>query len=254
MRTVAQRLALLGTIKSLERSAAIRLLENAVRDRSPSVRFKAIEAISEQGMRDAVPLVESLLGDRSEKVRYDAAESIGRLLQGSGASHEGLRSLLLDRSPLVRIQAMESLAIVSDRGSLRAIASLLADADPHVRAYAARSIAELGGLPYVQEIEAALGTEADERARAGILEALLLLGKREVFATFLALLSSNDYHVRCAVANALDDLPLDETQLHRALASLSEAHERSLGVADRSTIKRVLGRLKSGATDSGQRG
>ncbi len=244
MRKVAERMAALDSVDSLEDAERLRLLALALRDRSPKVRSTAIEKITEHQGRDSLPLVESMLSDPNDMVRYDAVESVGQLLDGDGVPHDGLRSRLTDRSALVRIQALESLAQVGDRGSLPLVVNLLTDANSLVRSYAAGTIAGLDGSEYIQAIESVLSTETDERAFVGFFEALLRFGKREVYEAFLGLLASPDYRVRCAVANNLGWLPLDRGQMDRAITSLSAAHQDAIGFADRTTIEGVLDRLK----------
>lgn len=247
LRTVDERAAVLDSIHSTEGAAEVRLLEKAVCDRSPWVRLKAIDVISKLTASSALPLVESLLKDRSERVRYQAAKCLGHLLEDRGVSHQGLRLLLDDKSPLVRIEAIESLVLLNDRTSLALLSSKLADSDPLVRAYAARALGEMEGDSYVHAVEMALLSEADDSARAGMMEALLLLGRREIYPAFLELLNSSDYRVCCAVANGLDGLPLDRAQLKRGIAALSTAYQTGIGVADRATVGRVLNRLRRGA-------
>ena len=120
-------------------------------------------------------------------MRLEAAEAVGRLGSGNSRPHEGLRLLLRDQSPLVRIQALESLGLLQDLEVIPQIVERLSDDDPLVRAYAARAVADLGGASYASAIEDALRTETNEHARAGLTEALFLLGKSELLVELLAL-------------------------------------------------------------------
>jgi HEAT repeat protein len=221
------------------------LLESALRDRSPKVRGTAIDVIIKNQMKEALPLIEPMLFDRSATVRMTAAEAIGALSSARRKPQVGLRSLLKDPSPLVRIQSLESLAELGDRSSLPLIAALLADDDPLVRAYAARSIADLKGSSYVRAIRSALDSESNDQASEGMVESLFFLGNTAALNELLELLSSEDYRVRCAVANSLEDASLNAAERQMVVASLSTAYKKSIGVADRSTIERVLSHLKS---------
>jgi HEAT repeat protein len=189
-------------------------------------------------------LVERLLTDESEEVRHDAAECVGFLSKGGKQPHKRLRALLRDKSALVRAQAAESLALIGDRGALLGIALLLADSDPMVRSYAAGTIADLGGSAYLKKIHSALTREKNDLARAGMLEALVLLGERFFLRDLLGLLKSSDYHVRCSVANALEFLPLSPSDRTLAIAALKRASREPLAIADGSTLKRVLRTLR----------
>lgn len=243
--TVQNRLGALEQAASAGgRSVPIDLLAAAMRDPSAKVRSKAVQIVAEHGVEAAVPLVEKLLDDPSDEVRMSAVQSLGCFPAISSVSLEKLKSLLTDSSPLVRIETLEVLASFGDKDALPAIAQLLNDADPLVRASAARSIATLGGLSYIRAIEDALGSEKDDSARAGLFEALFLLGNREALGELLRLLSSSDYRVRCAVANTLEDLLLDRHQSDSAIQALMQAELNALGRADRSSVTRVLSKLQ----------
>lgn len=240
METVAERVVKLqqGVFSKMDH-----VLESALRDRSPKVRGTAIDIIIKNEIREALPLIEPGLLDPSAAVRMTAAEAIGTLSSTRRRPHHGLRSLLTDPSPLVRIESLESLAAIGDRGSLAQIAALLEDGDPLVRAYAARAIAVLKGSSHAEAIRRALAGEQSDQAREGMVESLFILGDPEAFSKLLCFLSSDDYRIRCAVANFLEDAPLNSVQRKLAMRRLSDACRRSLGVADRSTIKRVLSHL-----------
>lgn len=147
----------------------------------------------------------------------------------------------MDKSFLVRIEAMESLAYLGDESALPAIANLLSYKNPLVRAYAARSIAALrGGRAYAQRLKNMLSLEKQESARAGLLEALFLLGEHETFTSLLGLLSSTDYRVRCAIANTLAEIPLDKNQRKAATLALMQAEQHAIAVADKTTVASTL--------------
>jgi HEAT repeat protein len=244
-RIVENRLQILAGFTSSKKTAAVfDVLSKAMRDRSPMVRSKAIEIVAERGTAEIVPMVEELLTDKNEQVRIDAVNCLASFTERSTRSREKLRVLLKDGSFLVRIQTLEALVRLRDRVGLPNIADLLSDKNPLVRAYSARSIAAFKGASYVPAIEAALRLEKKNSARAGFMEALLLLGKKEVLGAFLQLLHSSDYRVRCAVANALEDMPLDQFQAEAAINALSQARLHALGVADKSSITRILGKLR----------
>ena len=211
-----------------------------MKDRSPTVRDKAVLLVTEKGFDHVVHLVEPLLYDKSGDVRYDAAECVGILGKRSAGPRPGLRALLSDKRALIRAQAAESLALVGDKGALPKIVRLLADRVPYVRSYAASAIGDLGGIAYVERIRRILMDERSERARVGLLEALFALGDRAVLKDFLRFLESPDYHVRCAAANALEVIPLKRPETQLALTALKKAKRKSLCVADRSTMGRVL--------------
>jgi HEAT repeat protein len=243
--TVETRVASLErAVSSGKMPVSVDLLAKAMRDPSPSVRSKAVQIVAEHEVEAAVPIVKELLYDQSEQVRIEVVKCLGSFREISTQPREKIRSLLRDKSFLVRIQTLESLSLLRDQGALPSIAQLLADENPLVRAYSARSIAALGAVSYVQAIQDALRAEKQDPARVGFLEALFLLGKKEIFDTFLQLLLSPDYRVRCTVANALEEMPLDQFQIESAIAALTQAAPYALGVADKSSIARVLVKLR----------
>jgi HEAT repeat protein len=246
VRTVAGRVNLLEHIASTDTRAFRTMITSALADRSPAVRGKAVLLVTEHKITDVLPLVVRLLRDKSADVRYDAAESVGLLRRDTRTVYPALRSLLSDKSALVRIQAVESLALIGDQSALPKIVPLLSDHDPIVRSYAATTIADLNGSRYAKRVEKALRKERNDLARAGLLEALFLFGKRGTLPELLSLLTSRDYHVRCSAANALEFLPLKRSELTLAIDALRKASYKPMALADASTVKRVLKRLKRG--------
>src|SRR5262245_2681813 len=239
-RTVEKRLAMLTSAVP----PSSKIVTGALRDTSPAVRSKAVQIVGEQKLDAALPIVEELLSDADEKVRIDAIACFRSFQNVPPNTKSKVRSLLNDKSFLARIEAMETLAYLNDDQALPAIASLLSDSNPLVRAYAARSIAALRGISYVQRLKDALGREKKDSARAGLLEALVILGERQAFTSLLELLSSADYRVRCAVANSLAEINLDQDELSSATSALVQAEKHAIAKADKITAARALNDLR----------
>ena len=240
-----------GRVEFLENTAAhntkelVKLLPNALSDRSPAVRDKAILLVAEHKLTEAARLVEPLLHDNNQDVRYDTAECVGILQKGRRSSPSGLRDLLRDRSAVIRAQAAESLGLLEDRGALPKIARLLSDKDPVVRSYAASTVGTLEGYTYLNNIRRGLIREKHDLARVGFYECLFLLGERESFPEMLMLLRSSDYHVRCSVANTLEGMPLEAPEVELAITALAAASRKPCAVADKTTTRRVLKAFRS---------
>ena len=213
-------------------------------DRSPRVRSAALDVVRENELREVNASVLDLLTDKSGIVRHAAVECLGVLHEGEAVKASWLYPLLRDPVLIVRVETVESLAQIGDRTALPLIAERLEDEDPLVRAYAARSIAELEGHEFVAAIERASKTEEDENAKVGFADALFTLGDVKQFSVLLELLSSADYHVRSASANALSVADLTSVQLKAALEAVSHAAHHALAVADRSTMERVEKELR----------
>ena len=213
-------------------------------DRSPRVRSAALDVVRKKELREVNASVLDLLTDKSGIVRHAAVECLGVLHEGEAVKASWLYPLLKDPVLIVRVETVESLAHIGDRTALPLIAERLKDEDPLVRAYAARSIAELEGQEFVPAIEKASKTEQDENAKVGFAEALFTLGDDNQFSVLLGFLSSGDYHVRCASANALGGADLNSAQLQSALEAVSFASHHSLVKADKSRMERVEKELR----------
>jgi HEAT repeat protein len=213
-------------------------------DRSPRVRVAALDLVREKDLREVNASVLGLLTDKSGIVRHAAVECLGVLHEGEAVEASWLYPLLKDPVLIVRVETVESLAQIGDRTALPLIAERLQDHDALVRAYAARSIAALDGMEYITAIESASKMEADENAKVGFADALFALGDASQFSVLLEFLSSADYHVRCASANALSVADFTPVPLQSALEAVSYAAHHALAVADRSTMERVEKELR----------
>jgi HEAT repeat protein len=241
---VVTRIQAVSSLPVEDKGRLAQALSRYLTDRSPRVRAAALEVVRDESLREVEPQVLTLLSDRSSSVRYSAVECMGALHEEESIGASWLYPLLNDPVDLVRIEALESLARIGDKGSLSLIVERLEDDDAMVRAYAARSIALLGGRKYVAKIESASKSEQDDNAKAGFAESLFRLGDGDQLQVLLKLLSSPEYLARCASANALSDLPLDQTQLQSALEAVSYAARNALVRGDRSTMERVEKELR----------
>ncbi len=221
----------------------LRVLGKAVRDRSPLVREFALQRLEQSEIRHGLPLAELLLNDTSTLVRGQAAVCIGTLLQGSGVAHEGLRRLLDDPDWVVRDDAQESLEAIGDRGALPLIERLLDDVEPVVRSHGATLVASLGGRRSSKLLKAKLNVEKSERAQAGLLTALFMVGDREVLVPLLEHLESQIYQVRCATAKYVEGLELNSEERALARKAMRKAKRNALHRADESTMEAVLKRM-----------
>ena len=86
--------------------------------------------------------------------------------------------------------------------------------------------------------------EQDENAKVGFADALFGLGDVGQLPVLFELLSSADYRVRCAAANAVSAAELTPSQRQAALAVVSHASRTALAAADRATMKRVETELR----------
>lgn len=243
-RGVVSRVSKVASLAESDNAQLAQSLTRYLSDPSPRVRSAALDVVREKELRELDPDVLNLLTDRSRSVRYSAVECLGVLHEGEAGEAPWLYPLLGDSFPLIRIGTLESLAQIGDRAALPLISERLQDEDPLVRAYAATSIAELEGREFVTAIEDASKRETDENARVGFAAALFTLGDAGQFSVLLEFLSSADYHVRCASANALSIADLTRSQLKAALDAVAHAARHALAKADRSTMERVEKKLR----------
>ena len=242
--SVVTRIQAISSFPVESRGRLAQILSRYLADRSPRVRAAALEVVRDESLRELEQQVVTLLSDRSSFVRYSAVECLGALHEKEFIGASWLYPLLIDPVALVRTEALKSLARIGDKGSLFLIVERLKDDNAMVRGYAARSIALLDGGKYLNNIEDVYRSEQDDNAKAGFAEALFRLGDGDQFSNLLKLLSSLESPARCASANALSELPLDQTQLQSALEAVSHASQNALARGDRSTMERVEKELR----------
>jgi HEAT repeat protein len=243
--SIEKQIESLREIAAKDKKAFVNSVPAALSARNPAVRETAIALIMEHEVKDAAQLIEPLLNDQNDNVRYSAAECIGLLNEGRGTNFPSLRRLLRDPARLVRVQAVESVGLVGDRGALPAVVRLLSDKDPIVRSYASSTVGALRGSSYLNKLRHALMIEKQNLARVGFYEALFQLGQRKVLPDMLKLLGSSDYHVRCGIANTLERMSLSPSENDLAVKALTVAAQKPIAVADETTTKRVLRTLRA---------
>jgi len=223
------------------------LTRNVVRylaDRSPRVRSAALGVVGKSHLIEAEQYVLKLLSDSNDAVRYSAVECLGSLHEGEEVSAKWLYPLLEDADSLVRVETLESLAQIVDQSALPLIVKRLQDTDALVRSYAAWAIAQLGGKKYAKAVESALEVEQDDIAKVGFADALFALGDKKQFSVLLEFLSSAEYLVRCAAANALNAAELTDDQVRSAIKAVNHAAKHSLFRGDRTTMEQVEKQLR----------
>lgn len=217
---------------------------DALCDRIELVRVAAAESLGLRRNQNAIPHLLKVLMDRSYEVRLRAAESLGELISDQ-KSPPALVRLLADRHALVRITAAEELEEIGDRKALPKLRQVLNDPDGLVRAYVAEAIGALGGKRDIRVLENRLQGEKSPRAKVGLLHGLYRLGEREYFPAFLKLLESKNYRVRCAVANTLPRMDLDNSAIPQARSALRHALSRETTLAAREAIRYGLREVRA---------
>jgi len=238
-------------IRDLERAARSRSkrqrqnLTSALHDADPMVRGRAVGLLAEMGDVQSARLITELLGDDNAEVRYDAAQALENLLSGSKRAPIELLKLLKDQDALVRVQALDALAAIDDKGTARTVAALLRDSDALVRAHAAECIADLDGHQQLSRVRAQAHRERSPLAQVGFLDALYRLGGDQFLEPLIRKLASKSYRVRCAAANSLNALELKPEARQSAISALRAAKRTPIAKADLEAVTRALGTLRS---------
>ncbi|WP_211531203.1 HEAT repeat domain-containing protein [Methanocalculus chunghsingensis] len=146
-----------------------------LREGTLNYRWRAAEALGEEGDQRAVgPLIEAL-SDPHVDVSWIAAKSLGRLGDPEAVPH--LISMLDDDDKWQRIGAAEGLGGIADPEAVESLATLLArDPDRLVREKAAWALGEIGGDAAEDALLSAEGDES-ERVRKSVLKSLEKLKK-----------------------------------------------------------------------------
>jgi HEAT repeat protein len=240
-------LARIDALSALDptREQCMPLVERALSDRSPLVREFAVRFVEEHRLLRFIPNVEACLTARNWLLRTQSAVCLGELLEPNGTKRPGLRKLLEDKEWVVRIDAMESLAMLEDLGAMPQIAKLLKDENGIVRSYAATILSEKCGHTYKPQISKLLQTENDPHGRLGFLAALFSMGDRHLLPQLLDFLQSEVYQIRCAVIHNLKDLPLNEAERSIIVKAFLKLRRKEPTIAVKSTITTALKTLRN---------
>ncbi len=190
----------------------LRLLKDALKDRSLEVRSYAATAIGKLGpdARSAVPdLVQALKDDKEAIVRQSAARSLGRIGTDSKPKvFPPLYAALKDPEKDVRVTAAEAITEIGQLSAadVPALVDILKQPDPEVRICAARALERLGKDAkgtIANLIEAAKG--ANGPLRRAIIDALLQLGadNKTTIPVFVDALDDSDRDARRGACQAL---------------------------------------------------
>jgi HEAT repeat protein len=244
MKTVAERVKKLDSLKKSTSSELRCALNKALKDRSPTVRGVAVEIIGDEELNEMLADVLSMLKDSDSEVRVLAIESIGKLTDGKLYADDIVK-LLKDKSELVRISAAEILGEIENTATLDELEAALNDKSSLVRSYAAEAIGSIGQPESVKILQKYLSDEDDERAKVGLYVGLYKLDKKDFLANLINLLGSENYRIRCAVANSLSILNLSSEETLQVINDLRRALDKEETVAARSSIESTLTYLQS---------
>lgn len=208
---------------------------------NPRRREDGLRQLAASSLRNAASIAATFLNDRDEFVRNAALECLRE--RGSRRYAIPVSEHLGDSAEIVRTSAIECLVAWGFRAATPQIAGLLLDRSPLVRAYAAWALGRLRARRAVVLLESRLRSERRKLARAGALEALAVLTRRDQYINeLLTLLLDPDHAVRCFVANSLVGTVTSKTK-PRIISALREALSREATVAAKEAFRKNLAML-----------
>ena len=189
---------------------AVLTLQDALTDKSATVRTQAARALGRLGLNAAevAPDLIVLLKDTDETVRCQAAASLGLVRGSEEAAVNALIELLNDPVPAVKAAAARALGALKKAAApaVLALVSLLQDRDESVRTAAAEAIAQVGSLNEAATDSLALGLASpDNVVRAQTAQALGTIGlsAQETAPALVEALADRNDSVRAKAVQAL---------------------------------------------------
>ena len=201
--------------------------------------FDRQEALSQHF--DASKLWELVAGDDDEIKSWLARALV---FDQENMQTLGLLSLLsLDPDAAVRVEAVDSLGNFSWPQSYFLLKRALYDGDELVRAYAAYGVAVVGNKLFPGEaketLQSLLLTETSVRVKIDIFEGLYILGDNSALTHLIQCYNMGDYHVKCAVLNALEN-QLSNKSINQIIYFLNNCRIEKEPIAVKSTFSRLL--------------
>jgi cyclophilin family peptidyl-prolyl cis-trans isomerase/HEAT repeat protein len=159
-------------------------LANAAQSDDAELRWRAVFALGRLRSRQSLQPLVTALQDRDPAVKAIAARGLTKALADSARAEPGgiasrLRSLLNEREPQIRINALRALASFRDSTLATAVAPLAADPDVGVAVQAETTLGALGGGVALATLRARFATQVfafRRQAAIGLAEASAPVG------------------------------------------------------------------------------
>ena len=152
-KTTEVRVAVVEALGFVGGRLALTVLSEALKDRDVQVRLRAVEALKDAGTVSAIPILQKAFGDKEASVRMRAALMLRKIGHRSGVPVLG-RAVLADRDPTARAVCARYLGRlgVKDPRSVGILVKVLTDdRSPAVRL---RAVEALGFVQLPQAIAA----------------------------------------------------------------------------------------------------
>lgn len=179
---------------------------------------------------------DKLLNHEDEFVR----SAFAKALVNDAPDKDAMRLLIklcTDKDWCVRIEAIDSLSEFPYKESFDTLANVCIESDEMIRSYAIYGLCivskKLGGyyqdaaISRVQSIER---SEQSEFVQVNIYSGLYILGIKSYLQPLIALISSEDYHIKCAVFRSLADIYSPENR-DILIQVLEQTNENEMPVA-----------------------
>jgi HEAT repeat protein/type 1 glutamine amidotransferase len=149
-----------------EANNALPTLVALLKDEAPDVRFFAASVLGRIGAA-AVPGVTALLHDGKDSLRAAAAQALGRIGPDASPSAPELKALMLDKSAVVRTEAVLAISRIQKKAAVPMLVDLLSSNVTDVREAAFDALGEMGpaaraALPVITAILQGPVTAADK--------------------------------------------------------------------------------------------
>ena len=187
-------------------------------DDDPSVRRRALSALSNIGTPEVVPKLIEALSDDDPFVRGQAAVKLAKI--GTPEVMSKLIEALSDKEANVRASAVRALAKIGTPEVLPKIIEALSDKEANVRASASEQLKYIIRPEAVPKLIEALSDD-DPYVRGNAVSALSNIGTPEVVPKIIESLSDKEANVRASAVNALGKIGTPE-ELPKIMESLSD--------------------------------
>lgn len=186
--------------------------------------------------------IKPLIDDENTFVREKVLELLP--LYGNDIAVKHCMKALTDPDELVRITASEVLLHTQlDYDSITLLIDLFTATDEPL---ITRNIAEVLGMTKdprsIDPLKDKLKKHPDDQMKLGIYIGLVHMGFKAYFKNILSLLHSEDYQVRCAVANSMDSTIGETSEI---LKKLNKRLEIEPTIAVKSSLSAALSRLSA---------
>lgn len=208
--------------------AALRSLSKST---DVSSRETAIRTAASTQLSVAAGEVISSLHDPSPRVRREAASALSKI--GDAKAVEALIHMLEDHPDLVEEETIESLGELGDPRAIEVLSGYLRSPRSMVRRATAKALGRIGDPAAIPILLEGAADPADTDLRRASLQALRLLGAKEVEGVVAGALFDPHPSVRIAAAEAISDLGLTGAAevLRRSLESFDDEAQSEVAYA-----------------------